>query len=147
MAHQELLQLVYTSTAHGRMKSDAVRAIVETARRTNPSLDITGLLLFDGLHFFQVLEGPAEKVESLYEHIAKDPRHTRVVRILSHKVKERNFGDWSMAYSEARPEDLAQIDGLSDHFRDGGGFANLRSGQAKLLINAFLNGIWGNRAA
>ena len=147
MTQPELFQIVYSSTASKRIAPEEIRAILETARAYNPSKGVTGLLLHDGLHFFQVLKGPKDAVESLYDAIAKDRRHANVVRILAQSIPERNFADWSMAYSEASPEELREIDGLSDHFRDGGGFANLQKGHAKLLINAFLNGILGNRSA
>ncbi|MEE2915447.1 MAG: BLUF domain-containing protein, partial [Pseudomonadota bacterium] len=65
-------QLVYISSAIGRVDGDAVLAV---SRRNNARDGITGLLYADGRRFLQVLEGERAAVERAYQRIAADPRH------------------------------------------------------------------------
>ncbi|WP_409563768.1 BLUF domain-containing protein [Klebsiella pneumoniae] len=48
----------------------------------NGQADVTGILLFNGTHFFQLIEGPEEKVQDIYQHICRDPRHYNLVELL-----------------------------------------------------------------
>lgn len=70
-----LSQVVYTSVLANQHGLDAVTSIVRSARAKNPKLNVTGLLLFDGTHFCQYLEGPAANVAWLLERIRSDARH------------------------------------------------------------------------
>lgn len=67
--------------------------LIENNRR----LDITGLLLYGGGHFMQLLEGEREVIEDLFERICSDPRHHDVHRLLTFPVENRLFDDWSMS--------------------------------------------------
>lgn len=91
-------QLFYVSRAAIPFDSALVQHILQSARRNNRRLDVTGCLLYSGQRFAQVLEGRKEVVQPLAERIAADTRH-RDVRILmeNHRL-EREYGDWSMGY-------------------------------------------------
>lgn len=92
-----LHQLVYCSRAADGVDDDAVARIVATARRFNPELGVTGLLVFGSGVFFQWIEGPPGPVAGLMDRIQRDPRHERIV-VLSQtgEVRERLFPDWDM---------------------------------------------------
>jgi hypothetical protein len=92
--------------------------------------------------FFQVLEGAAEDVDACFGRILKDPRHTKVTRIIRENISARDFGDWSMGFSEMTPETRRQIDGLNDFFTTGSCFERLDSSRAKKLLRAFSAGRW-----
>lgn len=62
----------------------------------NPSLDITGMLVYNGGNFIQALEGPKESVTQLFEKISKDERHRNVLVLLSGGIDKREFPDWAM---------------------------------------------------
>ena len=55
-------------------------------------LGITGILLFNGQQFFQVLEGNEEILESLFSKIQFDPRHRDVVELMRDYSAYRRFG-------------------------------------------------------
>ncbi|WP_340264256.1 BLUF domain-containing protein [Sphingobium mellinum] len=59
---------------------------------------MTGLLLFNGKRFLQVLEGPREAVERVYDRVCADGRHCAVVKLRETAIAEREFGNWAMAY-------------------------------------------------
>ena len=75
---ENFVQLIYLSSAKPELKQSDLDGIIEASRRNNPSIDITGLLIYaDGI-FIQVLEGPSEAVHTLYEKIRDDRRHEEV---------------------------------------------------------------------
>lgn len=75
-----------------------IQDILLRARASNQRHDVTGALLFSDGYFAQVLEGPAEAVEAIFETIQCDPRHADVTILHLHPVAERSFGKWSMAF-------------------------------------------------
>lgn len=75
--------------------------ILESARANNAALSVTGALLYSQENFAQVLEGPAEAVGKIFENIRQDTRHGEVTVVESGFTGERQFADWSMAFSSA----------------------------------------------
>jgi Sensors of blue-light using FAD len=71
--------------------------LFSTARRNNKKAGVTGALLLTGDWFVQVLEGDEPTVRTLYEAIAKDPRHDSVTLLDTVEAGDRVFGRWSMA--------------------------------------------------
>ncbi len=82
-----------------------IRKILASARRNNAALGITGALLFNGACFAQVLEGPLQAVESLFETIQQDARHGDVTLLESGYVDHRDFPEWSMAFAGSGAEE------------------------------------------
>ena len=76
-----------------------VHSILATSRRNNARDGITGGLLFSEGCFAQVLEGPLDAVESAFERIQCDERHSDVTVLQSGPVATRNFPDWSMGFA------------------------------------------------
>ena len=70
-----LKQLVYRSHSTGHVDETGLRKITCDSLPFNERHNMTGILLFDGEYFFQVLEGESEDVNFLFEHIKKDNRH------------------------------------------------------------------------
>lgn len=90
-----LSQHLYISTAPS-LSRDEVDAILTSSARNNPANGITGLLLYNGRNFLQLLEGESEALKTLMMRIAHDPRHTGV-SVLGHKhIEERACPDWAM---------------------------------------------------
>jgi hypothetical protein len=76
-----------------------VDTIVTTARARNASHGITGALLFTGLHFVQIVEGPAAAIAALWANMQADPRHDGLVLANHGPLAERRFHGWSLAYA------------------------------------------------
>lgn len=105
-----MYQLFYVSNATDALGGEAgIQSILEAARRFNEPEGITGMLLYRGGIFLQLLEGDRKKVEELFERIERDPRHNNVIRLFGVERNERLFGDWSMAYREVSEIDLKLI--------------------------------------
>lgn len=77
-----------------------IRALYEHSRRHNGQADITGVLMFTGGCFAQLIEGPAPALQALMERIQADPRHGQVRLLLDRDVTARRFADWHMELFE-----------------------------------------------
>jgi len=87
----------YCSRATPGVDAAEVGRIIATARRHNPRLGITGLLVFGGGVFFQWLEGPRDSVTGLVQRLATDARHDTIIALdESEEIRERLFPDWDM---------------------------------------------------
>jgi hypothetical protein len=74
-----------------------VADILQSSRRNNPALGITGALVVWDESVVQTLEGDEDAVRGLYEKIGRDPRHTGLELVETTSGVERAFGKWSMA--------------------------------------------------
>ena len=104
-----LISLTYTSLARLDLQSGDLEDIHRAARELNALDWITGLLVFNGTHFLQIIEGTEEAIDDLVDRLRRDPRHTGFEIRDRHHVTARSFPDWSMelvrvtaGYFEAR---------------------------------------------
>ncbi len=107
-ANPALEQILYISTLSPRETVD-LSSILASARRNNRRAGITGLLMFNGKRFLQVLEGPADAVEHTFERIRRDPRHRAQVVLTRKQVQQREFGEWSMAFRDGSQSSSADL--------------------------------------
>lgn len=90
-----LSQYLYISTAP-TLPREEVDAILSTSARNNPARGITGLLLFNGRNFLQLIEGEEGQVNALMETITADPRHSGVSVLDRRGIGQRACPDWAM---------------------------------------------------
>jgi len=107
-----LIELIYTSLAKADTDKAAIRDILASSERNNSANAITGLLLFDGDRYIQILEGAESEVENLFHVISADPRHKNLELLHKGPVLGRSFESWRMAY-EALPKGL--LDELAEN--------------------------------
>ena len=93
-------RLIYVSESKIRDADvDAVIAqIVTEAQQRNTHFNITGALIFTGIHFAQVLEGSHKAVDELMLSICNDARHGAVSVVERSPTTERLFSHWTMGY-------------------------------------------------
>ena len=91
-------QLAYVSTASTTMRRDDLIKLLERAREVNRKNAVTGLLLYHGGNFVQILEGDRDVVKQLFGHIAHDPRHHKVCVLFEHQTDTAEYEDWSMGF-------------------------------------------------
>ncbi len=97
-----ICRLVYISERNLSVAFD-VHQIVETSRRNNARVGVTGFLMFDGAYFSQALEGSRFAVTHTYNRIARDPRHINMHLVSCADVNERLFPEWSMGLLDNIP--------------------------------------------
>ncbi len=90
-----LSQYLYISTAP-TLPREEVDAILAASARNNPERGITGLLLFNGRNFLQLLEGEESAVAGLMDTITADPRHSGVSVLDRRGIDARTCPDWAM---------------------------------------------------
>lgn len=88
-------QYLYISTAPSLSRQD-VDSILQSSQRNNPARGVTGLLLYNGRNFLQLLEGEESELVSLMVKISHDPRHTGISMIDRKIVEERACPNWAM---------------------------------------------------
>lgn len=103
-----MIQLCYVSNASEEVDSGVVEDILNFARAENRLVNITGLLLFNGKRFLQILEGDEENVTNVYNRIKRDRRHSHVIKVASRRIAEREFGAWDMAFERMPSENGSQ---------------------------------------
>mgnify|MGYP003605950383 FL=1 len=101
-----IVRLIYASRLKKKLDHAAVEKIADVSRRNNRKLGVTGALCSSPRGFLQILEGPPEAVNELYNRIVRDPRHADVTLLEYVKVPFREFENWSMAY--VRTDEIAQ---------------------------------------
>ena len=91
----QLKRVVYVSEKTNASDT-ALKDIIASSKKNNPEEDVTGCLLSGSNSFLQLLEGPADFIDTLYSKISKDNRHENVVTLCDEKIDERLFSSWSM---------------------------------------------------
>ncbi len=137
-----LLSLIYVSLAERDMTKDDIEDILHTSRENNQKRGITGMLLYRNRYFIQVLEGEADEVMALYDHIEKDDRHRNVLLVGKNHINERSFGEWSMGFKNLDEINVDELEGYTDFLERPFNPEELASdpSQAKTLLNAFRSG-------
>jgi hypothetical protein len=114
----ELYNLAYISknTIQGTAETvkAEIEAILAAAHKNNPAMDITGALLYSGGYFCQVIEGPEEAIEELFETIQMDDRHGSVTVLHFEPIERRGFAEWAMAMAGIEDSMRFDLDGVLD---------------------------------
>ena len=93
-----LKSLAYTSWANPGLLANDIDAILGTSRANNAERSVTGLLIYNGSNFLQILEGAEREIDALIEVIRADKRHTNLTIRDERAIERRSFDDWAMAY-------------------------------------------------
>ena len=124
----QLKRVVYVSK-----KTDAsdttLEGIITSSQKNNPEEGVTGCLLSGSNSFLQLLEGPADFIDTLYSKISKDNRHENVMTLCEEKIDERLFLSWSMKLAPFENMEWSKEDFNS------GNFLNITSEEA---LNVFV---------
>ena len=104
-----LKRVMYLSRATRAMQRGELEDMLVGSRKRNLAHGITGLLVYEGGAFAQVLEGPPEKVGQLLRNIRSDARHSRYEQLSSGPIEARYFSGWAM--------DWAHLEDIHDDHR------------------------------
>lgn len=78
-----LTTLIYRSHVRSGTSYQAIVDMVKSANDRNVQMGVTGVLLFNGIHFFQLLEGREESVKEVFDSISCDKRHFNIVELFA----------------------------------------------------------------
>lgn len=137
-----MIHLIYGSSTSYTMGNDELLHILTKARLKNRQLGITGMLLYKGGNFLQVLEGEEDVVVPLFETIKKDPRHYNVELIAQREMKERAFAEWEMGFVQIDSLKPVNVPGFSEFLTDELNSARFKEPVfAYMFLQAFKEGI------
>lgn len=111
-----MIQATYISTPIRPMSTEDLMQILNSARLNNIQLGVSGMLLFTGSEFIQILEGEEKVIEELLTTIKHDPRHRDFRIIEKKKITVREYADWTMGFKRVDKDDLRDIPGLNKFF-------------------------------
>jgi hypothetical protein len=109
-----LKSLTYTSLAALDLDVADLEAIHRTAREVNGLEGITGLLVFNGTHFLQIVEGAPQAIDDLVERLRRDRRHSAFEVRDERTITQRSFGSWSMELVRVSGSFLQARDTITD---------------------------------
>lgn len=108
----QLKRVKYVSEFAANLTSSDIEKLVSQASENNIKHQITGILVASGHLFFQVIEGPADAIDTLFENIRKDKRHKNVLLLNSEHATQRIFPDWALKRFDMNSETLTQMEPL-----------------------------------
>jgi len=91
----ELHQVLYVSRSRTNDLGE-IRRLHETCARNNAKLGLTGLLVYTGSHFAQLLEGAPRTMSEMMWRIAHDDRHARMRKLFTKPMSQRICAGWGM---------------------------------------------------
>ena len=86
-----------------------IARIVSVCRARNAAANVCGVLLFTGLEFAQVIEGPSDAIATVRQKICADARHRDLVTLFDEHVPTMWFGDWRVGF----PSDVATVNQIA----------------------------------
>ena len=138
-----ITQLIYASDLVN-LDEAQLAPILESAVRHNREDDISGMLLYSGGNFLQVLEGAHEQVRQTYQRICRDPRHNNILFLTQEEVDERHFSGWSMGYRKLSEADVARFPEYAPYFQFGFKSTDFKAkpGAALEMLKLFSKGMF-----
>lgn len=121
----ELIRIIYTSTAVREYAAADLDDILASSARNNAghaadgSDRVTGMLLYAGGNFMQILEGGKEAVEATFQRLEKDPRHKDIFVIERGPIEQRDFAAWNMGFRRIGQAELDSHPAFAPFFRHG----------------------------
>jgi len=114
----DLTHLIYASSATRTMHDQDLIAILEKSHLHNKEVGVTGMLLYRGGNFLQVLEGPEQAVDARFKVIEQDARHHQVMILLKRPVTERQFEQWEMGFKNIDTIDTSKLSGYTNYLNE-----------------------------
>jgi hypothetical protein len=94
----KLIELTYVSEPAQGMSFLGLMRLLYHSYLRNLRLEITGALIYENNQFGQVIEGPEDVIESLWEKIQQDNRHKNIRLIERKAIGSRSFQKWTMVF-------------------------------------------------
>ena len=133
---KSLISLIYASRSTEYFHEHEIPDLLQQARIANAKQAFTGMLLYIGGSFLQVLEGRPELVDAVFGKILKDKRHTQVTLIASEPIPARSFEGWTMMHKTLDPVEAGELIGEIDYFVSPTWVTQLDVNRARKLLSA-----------
>jgi len=131
---RSLISLTYASRSSESFHEHDIPDLLQQIRIANAKQQITGMLLYIGGSFLQVLEGPPELVDAVSIKLHTDKRHTQLRLIAREPLPERAFEGWTMMHKTLDPIEAGELIGQADFFTSPTWLTELDPIRAKKLL-------------
>jgi hypothetical protein len=101
--------IAYVSAASRNLLDEQVERIVCESRRLNALNGVTGVLLYCDGNFMHYLEGEESAVVETFARIRQSESHGQINELMNQPILEREFGDWTMAFSRPGPDEFVEL--------------------------------------
>lgn len=132
-----MIRLIYFSTARLGLNREDLEIILSQSIASNIAHEITGILMFNGRNFMQILEGPGQAVQDLFARIMNDSRHTGVVLIKTEELTAFSYPRWGMKLKELTSDFDDSLLRLHQEVADA--LVEVSNTKVKAIIKAFLS--------
>lgn len=95
-----MYEIIYSSVATKKFSDAELTDLLSISKLKNEQLGLTGMLVYGGGTFVQLIEGGIEAARKLYHSICMDPRHMQMKVSHQQKIIARSFSGWSMAFKK-----------------------------------------------
>ena len=107
IARQPDHRVLYLSRLAPDCGYDVFASVCHRARRRNPGMGVSTILLFDGFRFCQLLTGPEAAVKALVGRIALDHRHIDMQWLLAQAMPAVDGpASWASGFTEPHVLDV-----------------------------------------
>lgn len=131
-----LMSVIYASWSTEHFHEHEIPDLLKHARLANAKHELTGMLLYIGGSFLQVLEGQPDMVETVFSAIREDRRHTQLTLITKETILERAYEGWTMSHHTLDPVEAGELIGEIDYFISATWVTRVDSVRAKTLLAA-----------
>jgi hypothetical protein len=114
-----LIQHIYVSTARVAADLATLEDILSVSVRNNAPVGITGMLLYAGGTYMQILEGEEEAVNATHLRIERDSRHFGIIVLEHAPIAERSFSQWTMGFRGLGAAEAAESPSFAPFFSEG----------------------------
>ncbi len=129
----KLIHAIYASSDIPGTAEHEILKFVSQARTANREHDVSGMMLYIGGSFLQLLEGEPANVNTVCGKIFRDKREMRV--ILRENIAEREFPDWTMGFEAVEPLEAERLLGGSHLFTSPSSSVSIDADGAKMLLS------------
>lgn len=138
-----LTVFVYKSKKVHNFSESDLQALIKKSIDNNEIRRITGILLYSGDYFLQIIEGDNEEISKLYDKILSDERHEQLVEIITTQIPNRYFSNLGMSYIDIRGKNKADLISNISELKDKNKNSPYYDRILK-IVSAFHDGLWGS---
>lgn len=130
---ENLIHVIYVSSVVPNISEHDTLKFLNQARTVNREHDVSGLMLYIGGCFLQMLEGEAARIDVVCSTIFQDERDMRI--ILREPIAEREFPEWTMGFEAVEPLEAGRLLGEPRLFDSASQCSRINPDSAKTLMS------------
>ena len=132
-----LYSIGYISNSVALLNSGELENLSTFIMEHRKNYDISGILIYQGGTFFQVLEGEKRRIDLLFHKIKSEERHNSITNIVNDPIESRMFTDYNFLFNEMEnyPELLKFYSNLM--YQGNSGYGNRLTAFIRPFLNQF----------